>query len=67
MKYDVEVVCNVPAYGTVEVEARSQADAERKVAQDIERNGWESQAWQGVTMKPSWAEADDFRVDCEAL
>ena len=63
MKFDVALACNVPAYGTAEVEAASQEEANQLVAKDIETNGWESQYWQQThAVKPDWSQAEDFRV-----
>ena len=60
--FKVTVACTVEAYGTTEIKAKSQAEAEAIVRKNIELNEWTSLVWQKTTIKPDWSGAFDLRV-----
>jgi hypothetical protein len=61
--FQVQIAVNVPSFAAVEVEAENEIDANRIVAESIEKDGWESPYWQETAdWETDWQNADDFRV-----
>ena len=61
--YKVTVAVDLPTYAVFQIKARSLGEAERKVADDIAENGWDSKYWMDVDgFEPEWSEADNLRV-----
>ena len=44
--------------GIVEIEGKSQKDAEKIAADDIAEKQWEGKCWQEGKFKPMWSEAE---------
>lgn len=61
--FKVIVAVTVPAYSNIEVKAKDEAEAMKKIEKEIEKNKWESWVWQkSPAFDPSWQEAEDLRV-----
>jgi hypothetical protein len=60
--YFVNLVVQVPARATIEVQARSQSEAELKTIRDIEKKKWLSNAWMEAEWDVQWGEANDLEV-----
>lgn len=62
-KFTVTIAVNVPSYCDLEVEAASQEDADRIVAESIKEHSWSSPYWYNAEgWDTDWCEADDLRV-----
>jgi hypothetical protein len=63
MKYPVTLAVTVSSYCTIEVEAKSQAAADEKVAKSIESKQWGSPYWRTANdWDTDWNNADNLRV-----
>ena len=61
--YDVAVACTVDLHRVVSVEAGSQEEAEKLVADEIEDDPWNSRAWtDGGSWAHNWQAAENLRV-----
>lgn len=60
--YEVHVAVDVAAFGTVNIRAESQAEAERIAENQISIYGWASPIWQRTEFRPHWQEAQELRV-----
>lgn len=62
-KFQVHIAVNVASFAAVEVEAENEIEANRIVAESIEKNGWESPYWQAANdWDTDWLNAEDLRV-----
>lgn len=62
-KYQVPIAVTVASFAAVEVEAVSEIEANRIVAESIERDKWESPYWQEAhDWDTDWQNAEDLRV-----
>ena len=63
MKFKVTIAVDVPSYAEVEVEAESEEAACKLVAEDIEKNGWESRYYQSAEdWDDDWMNSENLRV-----
>lgn len=60
--FEVPVRINVPAHGTVDIEAESFEDACTKVREDIAQNGFESRAAE-ADFTSDWSRQTDLAID----
>ena len=60
--FRVTVAANAPCYGEVRVAAATQEEADRRVIEDLEKNGWDSPFWTDCRMRPEYTDATDLRV-----
>lgn len=62
-EFTVTLAVNVPSYCDIEVQAASQEDADRIVAESIKKHSWSSPYWQDAdNWDTDWINADDLRV-----
>lgn len=62
-KFKVIIAVNVSSYASVEVEAPNEIEANRIVAESIQKLVWDSPYWQDAAdWDTDWSAAEDLRV-----